>query len=342
MSLPPCSACQFSSRSRWPSRLLQVKPIAVAPIVRKARHFVEGAVLASASFLAVTGACPWAEEADERVQQEPAPRRAQPPERVVSEAAREPQPARDLPIPEATASVAAHAAMPIEPATQVPASTPPVYSEPAACAGPLRLTGSIVVAGQPQHSLAAVSKGAGTSLLHVGQRFDGLELAALLPRRAYMRQASGAYCTLHLLPSAQPAPRKADRPRAKRAKPAPPFTQQELSAAIRTAGSDRFVVSRAFASQALSKLAGVRGLGRFAPSMRDGRAMGMRVHGVKRESPLHRLGIRNGDVLRTLNGISLSGLDGFLRAAPLLKTERTLSLALLRRGQPHTLEYALE
>jgi type II secretory pathway component PulC len=320
------------------------KTIEVARFDRKARHFLEGALLTGASALIITGACPWTESA-ERVQHDTERRRPAP---VVSES----RAADDVPASSPSATVAP-AELPIEQAaaTAVQAVQPspsaaPMYREPGACTGPVRLAGSIVVAGQPEHSLAALSKGGGTSLLRIGQIFDGMQLAALLPRRAYMRQASGAYCTLHLVPSAEP-PRvarrsKADTRPARNARKAVPFTQEELSAAIRSTGGDRYVVSRAFASQALGKLAGVRGLGRFAPDMRDGRSLGLRVHGVKRNSPLHRLGIRNGDVLRTLNGHSLANPDGLLAAAPLLQTQRSLSLALLRKGQPRTLQYSLQ
>jgi general secretion pathway protein C len=336
---------------------MQVKPIGVPPVERRARHFLEGAVLASASLLAVTSGCPWGEAEvvkhdGERRRSPPRVSEVREPALHEPEAGMQPGPAPVAeasppgPTPPAASLASTHATALPEPSPD-PVRPAPAQREPAACTGPVRLTGSIVVAGQPEHSLAALSKGQGTSLLRLGQTFDGLQLAALRPRRAYMREPSGAYCTLHLLPSAQPA-RRGPPPDARKAaakartKRASPFSDAELSAAIRPAGGDRYIVSRAFAKQALTKLAGARGLGRFTPYVRDGRSQGLRVYGVKRDSPLARLGLRNGDVMRTLNGISLGSLDGFLNAYPLLDTAPALSLSVLRKNQPRTLEYTLE
>jgi hypothetical protein len=68
----------------------------------------------------------------------------------------------------------------------------------ASCAADLTLVSSLVHRRRPERSLAAIRSVHGTRILRVGERVDAVQLIALRPRRAYLRDARGELCELPL------------------------------------------------------------------------------------------------------------------------------------------------
>jgi general secretion pathway protein C len=221
------------------------------------------------------------------------------------------------------------------------------------CEGDLRLLGTIVVHRAPERSLVAVRAGKATHILRVGESAGGIRLLAMGPTLAYLATPGTTACTLPLLLSQaerselarrsaaplKPA-NKAKAPRRRRAKSL--FSEQELVAAIRGEGEGRFVVARPFLEGALGKEMTSRPSGRFVPAVVQGRRLGMKVYGIRRSSLLSHLGLRNGDIVRSLNGLDVTSADGLLSAYALVRERDSFTLALQRAGKPQVLEYRLE
>lgn len=66
----------------------------------------------------------------------------------------------------------------------------------ASCSARLMLVSSVVYKRRPERSLAAVRSARGTRILRLGEKVDALQLIALRPRRAYLRDERGAICEL--------------------------------------------------------------------------------------------------------------------------------------------------
>jgi general secretion pathway protein C len=81
---------------------------------------------------------------------------------------------------------------------------------------------------------------------------------------------------------------------------------------------------------------------RVIPHEEDGRVVGVRLYGVRRTSLLGRLGIRNGDMLRTINGFDMTSPDTALEAYTRLRTADKLTLAVKRQNKDMTIEYGIE
>lgn len=76
-------------------------------------------------------------------------------------------------------------------------------------------------------------------------------------------------------------------------------------------------------------------LGR-APKHRgpDGKADGYRLSGLRRGSRAHRLGLRSGDILYSVNGFPVRHIDEADAAAWAVREADTLYFRLTRRGEP--------
>jgi type II secretory pathway component PulC len=77
---------------------------------------------------------------------------------------------------------------------------------------------------------------------------------------------------------------------------------------------------------------------RFVPEMRDGKPIGFRLFAITPESVPGRLGFRNGDVLRAVNGIPLDAPDTALQAYTKARAADLLRLDVDRNGARVTLE----
>jgi general secretion pathway protein C len=81
---------------------------------------------------------------------------------------------------------------------------------------------------------------------------------------------------------------------------------------------------------------------RVIPHDEDGRVVGVKLYGIRRTSLLGRLGIRNGDMLRTINGFDMTSPDTALEAYSRLRSADKLTLAVKRQNNEMTIEYNVE
>jgi general secretion pathway protein C len=224
----------------------------------------------------------------------------------------------------------------------------------APCSGDLRLLGSVVHGRDPRRSIAMLRKDGKTSLMSVGEHLDDLELVALHPTEAFFRQGGSQVCRLPVylsesapppIEASEPAPPAAadaeERARAVARRP-PAFSEEELKQNIRVLGPKRFAVTRELFTRARMNPSGVSRGARFRPQEKNGRALGMQVFKIRDDSLLAHLGVKQGDVLRGINGFSLTSADGVLEAFGNLGKDSRVALSIERDGKPTTLEYVLE
>jgi general secretion pathway protein C len=216
------------------------------------------------------------------------------------------------------------------------------------CSTDLRLLAAIV-ADDPTRSFAVMRRG-GTPAkqIVVGGDLQGTTLLMLAPTHAYVREPNGVACRAPLFLSTTPPPPVAPAPapvaaaKPRRSKKAPLFNAAELEAGVTELGPDRYKVSRDMITRGMADAAGVVRGTHFVPQTGSERNAGVKIQDVAETSALHKLGVRSGDVLRTLNGVNLSTPDGMLGAYALLREQKTVTLSVLRDGRPKSITYLFE
>ncbi len=71
----------------------------------------------------------------------------------------------------------------------------------------------------------------------------------------------------------------------------------------------------------------------------DGEIDGYRLSGIRRKSFFKKLGIKNGDIIHTVNGKSLTSMSSAMEAYNSLVDERDFTFELTRRNKQQTFEY---
>lgn len=222
------------------------------------------------------------------------------------------------------------------------------------CSGGLRLVGAIVNEKQPEWSFAAMGTGAagGVLLYRAGSTISGHQLVAINWKRVVMASSS-SYCEVPMFdpvttaagaPAAAAAPtltpRATDRRRATRG--ADGFDSAELDSGITRVSDTQFTLQRSFVDKVLSNQAEIMRSARVVPHQEGGATAGLKVYGIRRNSLLGRLGVQNGDMLRTINGFDMTSPDSALEAYSNLRGADRLTVSLVRRGQPLTLDYNIQ
>ena len=80
---------------------------------------------------------------------------------------------------------------------------------------------------------------------------------------------------------------------------------------------------------------------RAVPYFKDGKAVGLRLFAIKSDSLYEKIGLKNADILKTVNGNSLGDLSQALKLFEQLKSERSLSLVLERNGEEKEYKYEI-
>jgi general secretion pathway protein C len=111
---------------------------------------------------------------------------------------------------------------------------------------------------------------------------------------------------------------------------------------IELVGPGRYRIARSAVDAIVSQYARLLSGVRFRPAVESGRVTGMRVSRVPKRSLLGQLGLRNGDQLQSINGLSLTGPKRALDAYARLRTADEWRVLIERKGKPVSLEYRIQ
>lgn len=220
---------------------------------------------------------------------------------------------------------------------------------PPPCDGSMRLVGAFVRMRDPSESFAAITDATGQSLLYTeGMTVDDRQVVAIASNRVVLRPRAGSYCSLSMFGE---APRVATAaPVVAQAEPVaaePGGTSPEgldpaaLEAGITQINERQFSIDRGLVTSLLGNQAALMRMARVIPHEENGRVAGVKLYGIRRSSLLGRLGIQNGDMLRTINGYDMTSPDTALEAYARLQNADRITINLARRGSDMTIDYQI-
>ncbi len=114
------------------------------------------------------------------------------------------------------------------------------------------------------------------------------------------------------------------------------------AATTEAASEGEFTVDEAELDQALENLPLLLTQARAVPYFKDGKAVGLRVFAIRTGSLFEKIGLQNGDVLKSVNGNSLADLSQAMQLFQKLKEERSIELALERNMSEKTFKYQIK
>ena len=137
-------------------------------------------------------------------------------------------------------------------------------------------------------------------------------------------------------------------------KPAPPKPAAEPSAAggtdplsiemdrgIKKLNDNKYEIQRSTLESVLGNMSLLSRSARIVPEMRDGKAAGFRLYSVKSDGPFAKIGMQNGDIISSINGMEITSPEKALEVYSKLKSASHLSLGMERNGQKVTKDYSI-
>ncbi len=185
-----------------------------------------------------------------------------------------------------------------------------------------------VVAVPAAYSAAFIAE-EGKETVHaygIGQKVQGAEILEIQDKRVRVRNPAGAEEWLEV---------GVEKPASvgDGAKPA-------AEGGITGDGETNFTIDRATLNAALGNMDELSGMARaLLHRGPDGEYDGYRLSAIRRDTLPDKVGIRNGDIIHSVNGLQINSLDGAMKALDALKTQPNLKVEVTRRGQPTTLNY---
>jgi len=121
---------------------------------------------------------------------------------------------------------------------------------------------------------------------------------------------------------------------------APPVasTQNEN---IKQIGTNSWAIDRKEVDGAMANLSQLITQLRVVPNLVDGQTQGFKVFNIRPGSLFSQIGLLDGDVIREINGVQLTGIDVAYQAMSSLQNQTSLSVSLMRGAQPVTLSYEI-
>ena len=168
----------------------------------------------------------------------------------------------------------------------------------------------------------------------IGERvFGGAKLVSVRPGSATMSQR-GRKFTLEIS-TEQAAPRS---PRSKNGDGA----AAPAGGGIRKTGENAYLVDRREVDHSIENLNSVITQMRAVPFLKDGKGIGFRIFNIRSGSVFERMGLKNGDVVQSVNGIELTTPSKAIGLLEDMQTAGEIKIDLLRAGAPRSMSYTVQ
>ncbi len=120
---------------------------------------------------------------------------------------------------------------------------------------------------------------------------------------------------------------------------AAPATAPAAGSGVANQGGNSYVIDQRALNAALDNPAQAMTDARLLPSQKDGKVEGFKASEVKPAGVFGMIGIKNGDVIKSLNDFPMDAPDKALQSFIALKGQSRLKMDIIRDGQPQTLTY---
>ncbi len=111
---------------------------------------------------------------------------------------------------------------------------------------------------------------------------------------------------------------------------------------INKVSDNEYRISRDELDHALSNLDQLATKARMVPHFKGGKTVGFRIYAIKPGSLFSKIGLKNGDIIRRINGMELNSAEKALEIYTKLKDSEHISIDITRRGKPTTIEYFIQ
>jgi general secretion pathway protein C len=171
----------------------------------------------------------------------------------------------------------------------------------------------------------------------VGERVKGATITEIGDTRVHLDNAGQPeYLDLFEEPPAAAAPAAvAATPAAGASDP----LAAELDKGIKKTGEHNYEIQRGTLESVLGNMNLLSRSARIVPEIRDGKAAGFRLYSVRPDGPFAKIGMQNGDVISSINGLEITSPEKALEVYAKLKSASHLSVGIERNGQRATKEY---
>jgi general secretion pathway protein C len=142
---------------------------------------------------------------------------------------------------------------------------------------------------------------------------------------------SNQYANTAAPPQATPTP----------AQPQGDALSAEMDKGIKKLGEHAYEIQRQTLESVLGNMNLLSRSARIVPEIRDGKAAGFRLYSVRPDGPFAKIGMQNGDVISSINGLEITSPEKALEVYAKLKSASHLSLGLERNGQKVTKDYTI-
>jgi general secretion pathway protein C len=178
----------------------------------------------------------------------------------------------------------------------------------------------------------------------VGETVKGAKITGIDDTRVHLDN-DGRPEYLDLLETAEAAAAAAPAPTAAAPAPTPASSSDPLSAeldkGIKKTGEHNYEIQRSTLESVLGNMNLLSRSARIVPEIRDGKAAGFRLYSVRPDGPFAKIGMQNGDVISSINGLEITSPEKALEVYAKLKSASHLSVGLERNGQRITKEYGI-
>jgi general secretion pathway protein C len=178
-----------------------------------------------------------------------------------------------------------------------------------------------------------------TGAFSIGGRIHGATIIDILETRIYLDNAGKTEYIDLFEPPAPPTPPPGAAPPAPN-KDTDPFAA-DLAKGIKKLAENKYELQRSTLESVLGNINLLSRSARIVPEMKDGKAAGFRLFAVRPDGPFAMIGMQNGDILSSINGLEITSPEKALEVYAKLKSASHLSLGMERNSQKVTKEYTI-
>lgn len=110
---------------------------------------------------------------------------------------------------------------------------------------------------------------------------------------------------------------------------------------IRAVSESSYILDQEEVDKALSNLSNLLTQARVVPHFKKGKPDGFRIFAIRPNSLFQKIGLKNGDILKRINGLDITTTEDALAAFQSLRNETNLTLDLERDKERFTFDYTI-